>query len=171
LRQAVEKMPDHLAANWLLVLTTARIGEFGKSSDLAVRLNHLPVRSAEECLYKGIWLGFYAPEEALPLLNQAIAGRGSLLVLAYRAIILAIHAHNQNDFTRMQDAMDDVKAARRVSKTRDNPTALALSVYVHQYAAVLYAQNQKKQQAEDALRAARDDAEALARFPTIPRAV
>jgi tetratricopeptide (TPR) repeat protein len=171
LEQAVQKVPTSLAANWLLVLVYMSSHDYEKVAEIAARLNGLPVNEEEEYLYKGIVTTTYTPEEGLALLDKAVAERGSLIAFTQRASALARVASEKTDFDRMQQALDDITAAKRVMRRRDNAMVLTESVLVHHLATILYQQNQKTREFEEALRIADTDARALALFPSIPRAV
>jgi hypothetical protein len=171
LEQAVQRMPTNLAANWLLAIAYRSSHDYDKVEEIASRLNRLPVNEEEEYLYKGITTVIFRSEEGLALLDKAVAERGSLIAFTERASALARFAFEKTDFDRMQQAMDDITAAKRVMRRRDNATVLVESVVVHQLATILYQQNQKTREFEKALRIGDTDARALARFPSIPRAV
>jgi tetratricopeptide (TPR) repeat protein len=171
LEQAAQKMPTNLAANWLLACVYASNHDYDKVEESASRSNRLPVNEEEEYLYKGILTVIYRPEEGLALLDKAVAERGSLIAFTQRASALARVAFEKTDFDRIQQAMDDITAAKRVMRRRDNAMVLTESVFVHHLAAILYQQNQKPREFEKALRIADTDAQALAHFPSFSRAV
>jgi serine/threonine protein kinase len=170
LEPAVQSMPENLAANWLLVDANVFRGDTQRVAGILSRIRSLPAREVEECLYKGWYLCGIAPEECLTLLERAVVGRTSLLAFSIRASLLGRIAFERPNFKQMQEAMADITAAKRLMQTADCTVALEISVMVHHRAAILYQQGGKSADAEAALRIARADAEALARFPDRQRA-
>jgi hypothetical protein len=84
--------------------------------------------------------------------------------------VLAWSAFQGSNLKQMQEATEDITAAKRLMQTEDCTLALENSLTVHQLAAILYQQGGKSADAEAALCTAPADAEALARFPDRQRA-
>ena len=170
LEPAVQSMPENLAANWLLAKAHMSRGDTQQVAAIVSRIRSLPVREAEECLYKGWHIYYIEPEESLTLLKRAVGERTSLLAFSVRASLLAWSAFQRHNFKQMQEAMADITAAKHLMQTEDCTLALEDSLTVHHLAAILYQKGGKSADAEAALRTARADAEALARFPDRDRA-
>jgi serine/threonine protein kinase len=170
LEPAVQNMPENLAANWLLVEAYRSRGETHRVAGIVSRIRSLPAREAEECLYKAGYFLLIEPEESLMLLERAVVQRTSLLTFCMRAYLLAGIAFQRSDSKQMQEAMADITAAMRLMQSDGCSVALENSVYVHYLAAILYQRGGKSGDAEAALRIARTDADALARFPDRQRA-
>jgi serine/threonine protein kinase/tetratricopeptide (TPR) repeat protein len=169
LQPAIAKMPDNLAANWLLAAAYRLSGHDERSAQVARRIDSLPPSAEEEYLYRGVATMPYTPVESLELFDKAVAARRSVVAFGLRAVCLSRLAFNQTDLRLIKDAMDDATAAKRIRK--DNLTALGQSVIVHYTAAILYGQSKRTKESAEAMRIALEDAEALKGFPDIPVAV
>jgi serine/threonine protein kinase len=169
LEPAIAKMPDNLAANWLLAVAYRLNREEGRSAQVARRIDSVPPSTEEEYLYRGFATMPYTPKESLMLFAKAVAARRSTIAFGTRAVCRTRLAFNQTDLRLIKDAMDDAAAAKRIRE--DNPMALGESVIVHYSAAILYEQSKRTKESAEAMRIALEDAEALKGFPDIPVAV
>ena len=168
LEPAVAKMPDNVAARCLLGSAYTWTNE-AKAFQIVAGFDSLVPTTSEDYLYKGLVESLFDPPRGLKRLDEAIALHSSLIAHVTRAGARARFASVTGDLDLIQQAMQDVVAAKSI--LRGNPAVLGGSVYVHHYAAILFEQNGKTIERDAALRIASADADELKAFPDLPSAV
>jgi tetratricopeptide (TPR) repeat protein len=124
--------------------------------------------TAEDFLYLGLAQSYGNPTQGLQTLDRAIEQQPTLMAYVLRAQVRADHAMNTSDLRFAEEAIKDAEAAKTI--LRGNPSALCISVWVHQIAAGLCAPEEAAKR-EPILARARKDADDLARFPDLLQAV
>ena len=93
LEQAVELLPQSVAARAMLSFAYGRIGEWGKANQALREMGELSPQSPEDYLFKGnAWL-ILDPGKGLRMLDEAVRRRPSPLARVFRAEALANLAH------------------------------------------------------------------------------
>ncbi len=125
LDEAVRRNPESVAAQGALTVAHQHCGNFEHWLDSAISIIDLKPKSSEDYLLKAqaiVTVG--DPEQARVLADKAIELKYSPLALASRAEILAWVAMDQNDFSILAPAIEDICALRR---TLPNPSAFVLN--------------------------------------------
>jgi hypothetical protein len=163
LRQAVELMPDSIAARAMLVWAHFFSGGGeGVMHEEAEALQRLQPVTPEDFLFKGQVESMGDPARALRTLDEAVARRRSGVALLIRAWVRSRYAEDADELAAAEGAVDDATSARAM--LGDSPYPLAISVVAHNAAAVMYRRGRKSAGYEEHLARAGHFAEALAPF-------
>jgi serine/threonine protein kinase len=170
LEQAVELLPESVAARALLVTAYGDENQLEKVERFAREMVQLSPSSSEDYLFRG-----YASEVidlgglGLADLDEGIRQRDSPLGRALRAIAWASRAVDSGRRPDAEAALDDATAARGM--LRDNPLVLFASLYARVVAAGIYQEAKLPQKRMDVLQEAARDVEALDPFIELPNSV
>jgi serine/threonine protein kinase len=164
LRQAVELMPDSVAARamfvWAFFFSGGGEGVMHEEVEALQRLQ--PV-TPEDFLFKGQVESIGGdPARALRTLDEAVARRRSGVALLTRAWVRSRYAQDAGDLAAAEGAVEDATSARAL--LGDNPYAFAMSVVAHDAAAVACRQKGRTAESEGHSIRAGQFAEALAPF-------
>jgi tetratricopeptide (TPR) repeat protein len=172
LRQAVELLPDNVAARSLLAVAYGAVGHWTKYDHTLWEAEQLTPKTAEDFLFKGHAESQTDPGRGLATLQEAFRRRQSIMAHLLRAeteISLATDLADLGKAEQMTDAaLSDVHAAKQL--LRGNAYALWTSLYAQLAAADIYAQTNRSTKREEALDHAREDARALEHFSNLPDA-
>jgi tetratricopeptide (TPR) repeat protein len=167
LEQAVQLLPDSVAARALLAMSYGDVGQIEKVERLTRDMAQLSPSSPEDYLFRG-----YASEVidlgglGLADLDEGIRQRDSPLGRALRAIARANRAIDSGRRRDAMAALDDANAARGMLK--DNPLALFASLYARTVAAGTYKDAQLPRERAAVLQEAEQDIKALGPFIELP---
>jgi tetratricopeptide (TPR) repeat protein len=170
LRQAVELLPESVAARCLLAVAYGAVGHWTKYDHALWEAEQLPAKSAEDFLFKGYAESQTDPGRGLATLQEAFRRRQSIMAHLLRAeteINLATDLADLGKAEQMTDAaLSDVHAAKLL--LRGNAYALWTSLYAQLAAADIYRQTNRPAKREEALDRAKEDARALGPFSNMP---
>ena len=167
LEQAVELLPESVAARALLAISYSDAGKDEKYERFIVEMAQLSPSSSEDYLFKG-----YAREVnelgglGLADLDEGIQRHDSLLGRALRTLARANRAIDSGQRQDAEAALDDANAARGMLS--DNPLALYTSLYARLVAAGIYQEANLPQERMAVLQGAARDVQALERFIEFP---
>ena len=85
LEQAVELVPDSVAARALLAISYVDNVQFERYEQVMLEMQRLPPSSPEDFLFKGVAQAALFLEDGLPLMDQAIQQRPSNIAYLLRA--------------------------------------------------------------------------------------
>ena len=172
LRQAVELLPESVAARSLLAVAYGTVGHWTKYDHALWEADQLTAKTAEDFLFKGYAESQTDPERGLATLQEAFRRRQSIMAHLLRAeaeISLAMDLADLGKAEQMTDAaLSDVHAAKQL--LRGNAYALWTSLYAQTAAADIYGQTNRPAKREEALDRAKEDARALEPFVNLPDA-
>jgi serine/threonine-protein kinase len=169
LEQAVERMPDSVAARAMLALAYYHAGQGGYFEQAARELDRLTPRTPEDFLFKGQVESFTHPEQGLQTLDEAIRRRDSLIARSVRLEARANHALFTDEVGVAERALDDAHVAKAMLP--GNAVTLARSVHAHLVAAGVFAARGRPERSRAAVEQAGRDARALESFPAVPPAL
>lgn len=166
--QAVQLMPDSVAARGMLSTAYFQVGQMDKASDHLLTLERLSPWTPEDYLFKAQAEDWDDPKRALGTLNEAIRLYNRPLARVIRAEVRALQVLDKPQVPDAEEALKDARAATDLLP--NNALALTSSVQAHLAAAGVFdeAGNQSKRQ--ECLAQAAKDAEALAHFASLPMA-
>jgi tetratricopeptide (TPR) repeat protein len=137
LRQAVDLMPDSVAARAMLLWARANTGEWlDLLEDELAALERLRPVTAEDYLFLGSLQAAKHPAAAVRTLDEAIARRKSGVALLTRAWARSRLASDTGTPVDAEEAVDDARAAQAM--LGDTPYVLVMSLAVHDEAAAAY---------------------------------
>jgi tetratricopeptide (TPR) repeat protein len=137
LRQAVDLMPDSVAARAMLLMAWGNAGEWVEvHGDEAAALERLRPVTAEDYLFLGELQAAKDPAAAVRTLDEAIARRKSGVALLIRSWARSRLASDTGTPADAEAAVDDARAARAV--LGDTPYVLVMNLSAHNEAAAAY---------------------------------
>jgi tetratricopeptide (TPR) repeat protein len=165
LEQAVNLMPDSVAARAMLALAYMHSGLHARWEQACLELDRLTPRTPEDFLFKGQAESLFRPESALQNLDEAIRRRDSLIARAVRLEVRANYALTTDDPEVAGRALEDAQVARAMLP--GNPVVLASIVHAHLIAAGVFAEKGQFERCRAVLEQARRDAQALEPFASL----
>jgi predicted Zn-dependent protease len=167
LEQAVQLLPESVAARALLAMSYADSGQPEKSQQFIHQMEALSPSSPEDYLFRGCARDQFYELGGVGLadLNEGIRQRDSPLGRALRTIARANRAIDSGQRQDAEAALADANAARGMLP--DNPLALYASLYARLAVAGIYQEAERT----TVLQGAAQDAQALAPFIELPNPV
>jgi tetratricopeptide (TPR) repeat protein len=163
LEQAVQLMPDSVAARGLLARACALVSRHERNAALLRELNALAPISAEDYLFKGFAQTADSPVEALRTLDEGIKRRDSALARLIRTTARTGHAMMTGNARDVELALEDAIVAK--SMLPDNVVALRTHLLAHLVGANVLEEAGDATRRAICLTEAQRDAEALGGFP------
>jgi len=170
LEEAVELLPDRVAARGMLAAAYASDGDWERYDRMIREMKQLTPSTPEDFLFKGYAEVGLNPELALQTIEKAFDRRPMMgIALLLRAEVRAYHAQDTDDLAVAEGAVQDARYAREL--LRNNPAALWVSLTVHLSKASVHEHHAEPKQRDAELRLAGKYADALKRFTALPEAV
>jgi tetratricopeptide (TPR) repeat protein len=166
LEQAVQLLPESVAARALLAMSYTDYGQFQRFEQLIMEMEHLTPSSPEDYLFKGYARQMNEPGLGLADLDEGIRRRDSPLGRALRAIVRTFRAIDSAERQYAEDALSDANAARGMLP--DNPLVLYASLYARLVAAGIYKDAKLAERRREVLLEAAKDVQALEPFIELP---
>jgi tetratricopeptide (TPR) repeat protein len=164
LERAAELLPRSVAVRGMLAYVYGYQGDAAKFHAMLEQLDHLPVATPQDALFKGLGESTLDAERGVRTLDAAF-GRGhhSVIVRLVQADARASYLQQvRADPASADTAVEDASAAR--SLLSGNPAALKTSLRTHMIAAFVYRRAGAADKGDVALKQARADFDALERF-------
>jgi tetratricopeptide (TPR) repeat protein len=159
LEQAVELLPQSVAARGMLSVLYFQIGEWGKGNQALREMDEMSPQSPEDYLFAGNAWQSVDCRKSVRMLDEAVRRRPTALARVIRAEALAILAQETGTISDAERAVQEAEAARQLSPGNPVPVICALLARVHWAAACAAAGDRGKH--EQLIREARADAETL----------
>jgi tRNA A-37 threonylcarbamoyl transferase component Bud32 len=168
LYQAVQLLPKSVAARGMLAAAYAYDGDWVRYDRTIQEMEKLTPSTPEDFLFKGYAEANLEPERGLETIKQAFDRRPMMGIAArlLRAEVRAFVAQDTDDLDVAEGAVQDAKYAKE--SLPNNPAALWVSLEAHLAKAGVHEHLDQPKQREAELELAREDADALKRFTTLP---
>ena len=160
--QAVELLPQSVAAHALLAVAYGSAGRFDRSEAEMDKVETLQPITPDDYLFKGYAEGYENPALGLKTLEEAFRRRPSVIARLLRSEVRAGLAQDRGDAAEAERAAQDADAAGQLLP--DNPVPLYNGLYARLTAAYAYGSAGNLPERAAVLARARKDADALARF-------
>ncbi len=169
LEQAVDLLPQSVAARAMLSIAYGRFGEWGKSNQALREMDELSPQSREDYLFAGnAWQG-WDPRKGMPMLDEAVRRRPTPLARVFRAEALTSVAQETGTVADAEKAVQEAEFARQLLP--GNPVSTVRALEDRILAAAAYAAAGDQEKRDKVLREARADAETLKQVQHSPLAV
>ncbi len=166
LQQAVERLPDSVAARALLAAAYVGAGWWERYEEILDDLEQSTSQTAEDFMFRGLAESYLDPARARASLDEAIRRRRLPAAYVMRAEVCA---HQAMDTVARGDADGAVSdASLACDLLPGNPAALLGRLFAHHVAAGVYTQLGLTDEAGSLLEAAEEDATALEPFSHLP---
>ena len=162
LNEAVELLPNSVAARSMLLVAYAYDGQWDKYASKIGELDALAPRTAEDFLFKGYAQGQHDPAKGLQEIENAIRRRPSMIGNLLRAEIQVWHAQGRGTVAEAERAIEYAQSAKRL--LRGNAMAIWVSLHARVVAAGIYKVRGQQAKARLTLEKAKRDAVALEEF-------
>jgi predicted Zn-dependent protease len=170
LEEAVRLLPDSVAARGMLAAAYASDGQWDWYDRTIREMAQLTPSTPEDFLFKGYAEANLDPVQGLETIKKAFDRRPMMgIALLLRADVRALVAQDTDNLDEAEGAVQDAKYAKEL--LRDNPAALWVSLETHLAKAGVHEHRGEQKQHDAELELARNDADALKRFTTLPEAV
>jgi tetratricopeptide (TPR) repeat protein len=161
--QAVELMPESVAARALLCYAKVQAGDWWRAERLLEQATARTPRTPQDKLFMGQAIGVFRPADGLPLMDQALAERPSAIGHALRANIQMQLARHTGAVADAEAALVDAEMTKRLLP--GNPFSLWNAADAQMAAAAAYRKAGRPDKEAEHLEAAGREADALAKFP------
>jgi serine/threonine protein kinase len=163
LEEAVEKLPDSVAARGLLAAAYAWDGHWEKYDRTIRAMAQLTPSTPEDFLFKGYAEANLDPTLGLQTMQKAFDLRPMMgVALLLRAEVRAFVAQDTDNLTEAAGAVQDAGYAREL--LRNNAAALCVSIQAHLAKAGVHEHRNEPEQRREELKLAGNYAEELERF-------
>jgi tetratricopeptide (TPR) repeat protein len=169
LEQAVNLLPQSVAARAMLSFAYGRIGEWEKANQALREMEELSPQSPEDFLFEGNAWQHIDPVKGLRILDEAVRRRPSLLARVFRAEALASLAQETGTVADAERAVQEAEVAKQLLPGNPLPTIYALWARI--LAASAYAAAGDQEKRAKRLSEARADADTLKGMQRSPGAM
>jgi serine/threonine protein kinase len=170
LEQAIALSPKSVAPRSLLAYVCKDSGRVGRAQRLWDELEALTPETPEDYLFKAYAAATrIGTVQSLRLVDEALQRHDSVIGREMRGELRAMHALDSGDLKSVELALADLALAKNLLP--DSPEILSTNGYALLVAASLYQESGLTDKYKSALQAAREDAQSLERFDTIPTCV
>ncbi len=162
LEEAVRLMPESVSARALLADAYATASDWTAARRVGAEAAALTPRTPEDKLFLGMAIGTFAPAEALPLMDAALAERPSGIGHVLRADVRSALATVTGSVADAEAAIIDAELAKRLLPGNSFPPTTA--AFARLAAAAAYRYIGQADKADEQLAAAGREADELARY-------
>jgi serine/threonine protein kinase len=169
LRQAVEELPESVAAWSLLAVAYNTAGRMTEYQQALAKATALPALTPEDYMFRGHAESFNDSDRALKTLEEAIRRRPSLLARLVRIDVLKSKLLDTPDPQQARLTMDEMQWIKW--QLPDSLMASSVSSSVHLMCYQVFNEFAQPENRQAALEEGLKDAKSLERFPQSPSAV
>jgi tetratricopeptide (TPR) repeat protein len=166
LEQAVELLPDSVAARALLAISYTDNGQFERYEQVMLEMLRLPPSSPEDYLFRGYAREANEPGQGLADVNEGIQRRDSPLGRALRTVVRTNRAMDSAKPEDAEEALADADVA--IGMRPHNPMVLYASINARLVAAGIYQDARLHQKRSAVLAKAAQEVQALDPFIGLP---
>jgi len=164
LREAIKTLPDSVVAHSLLATASLFARDYENHLVLVAKLATLKEQTPEDYLFKAQALSLGNWQVGLPLLDRAVDLSRSALAHMLRAEARALYAGNTGRTNDIEAALEDVAAAKAMSRSQQHVILLVNSCLTHIVAAEIYRRAGNKSELSNHLAKAEADGRQLEKF-------
>jgi serine/threonine protein kinase len=169
LRQAVELLPESVAAWSMLALAYYTAGRITEFEQALTKATQLPAITPEDFLFRGHAECFLDSRRGLQTLDEAVRRRPSVLARLVRIDVLKRNTLDAPDPERARQAMKEMQWIKW--QQPDNIMVSSVSASVHLMCYHVFDEFGPPEDRKKALEEGMNDARSLACFPDLPNAV
>src|SRR5262249_40852153 len=170
LEQAARMLPQSVTAQSVLMQAYHDASQYDRFYRRFASFRDRHPETAEDYLFLGQVTGWVDPEEALRLLDKAIAMWDSALPRLVHAEVRSHYAQMTGEIEDAKLALDDIKVAQTMLGRE--PASLTVGLEGRLIAACTYERHKMKSRCQEELERARQDADALGQQPSLfPKAL
>ncbi|MFO0915129.1 MAG: protein kinase [Pirellulales bacterium] len=166
LEQAVELLPDSVAARALLAISYVDSAQFDKYEQTRLKMMELQPSSPEDYLFRGYAREAQEPGQGLEDVNEGIQRRDSPLGRALRTFVWTNRAMDSGKQEDAAQALADADVARGMRP--DNPMVLYACINARLVAANIYREAKLDEKRAEVLAKAAQEVEAIKAYVGLP---